>query len=222
MSKADETARVNDWVNNSPVVTEPVPTNAISVNLPPTEQVVLPATTVNSVVNPVTGFASVHTTTAPVASTSYNASAMQLQNKTVPQPTMAAAHLPVNHPVTSTPTTNVTALPILPTVMDPWVNRSSDGSRLASAVLSRIPCSFVCLSGSWELNGVRGLLLGSCSILGTCVSSEIGLLKCVRCKSLLSEVVIVCFVPDTAIFDLSEYTQSNSSFGNFFSRKRNG
>ena len=116
-SKADDTARVNDWVNNSPIVTEPAPTNAMSVALPPTEQFVLPATTTNSVVNLVTGFTNVHTTTAPVASTSYNAPAMQLQNNTDPQPTMAAAHLPVNPPVTSTPMTNVTAPPTVPTVM---------------------------------------------------------------------------------------------------------
>ena len=32
-SKADETARINDWVNNSPIVTEPAPTNARSVIL---------------------------------------------------------------------------------------------------------------------------------------------------------------------------------------------
>ena len=116
-SKADETARINDWVNNSPVVTEPAPTNARSVTLPLPEQVVVPATTVNSVVNPVTGIANVHTTTAPVASTSNNPPEMQLQNDTVPQPTMAATHLPVNSPVTSTATKNVTAPPIVPTVM---------------------------------------------------------------------------------------------------------
>ena len=107
---------MNDWLNNSPVVTEPAPTKARSVTLPP-EQDVLPATTLISVGNPVTGIANVHTTTAPVASTSNNLPAMQLQNKTVPQPIMAAAHLPLNLPVTSTPTTNVTAPPIVPTVM---------------------------------------------------------------------------------------------------------
>ena len=116
-SKADETARINDWVNNSPVVTEPAPTNARSVTLPLQEQVVRHATTINSVVNPVTGIANVHTTTAPVASTSNNLPAMQLRNNTVPQPTMTAAHLPVNFSVTSTQTTNVTAPPIVPTVM---------------------------------------------------------------------------------------------------------
>ena len=41
---------------------------------------------------------------------------MQQQNNTFPQPTMAATHLPVNTPVTSTATTNVTAPPIVPTV----------------------------------------------------------------------------------------------------------
>ena len=116
-SKADETARINDWVNNSPVVTKPAPTNASSVTLPLPEQVVLPATTINSVVNPVTGIANLHTTTAHVASTSNNPPVMQLQNNTVPQPTMAATHLPVNPPVTTTARTNVTAPPIVPTVM---------------------------------------------------------------------------------------------------------
>ena len=75
-------ARINDWVNNSPVVTEPAPTNARSVTLPLPEQVVLPATTINSVVIPVTGIANVHTTTAPEASTSNNPPVMQLQNNT--------------------------------------------------------------------------------------------------------------------------------------------
>ena len=116
-SKADGTARINDWVKNSPVATEPAPTNARSVTLPLPEQVVPPATTINSVVNPVTGIAHVHTTTAPVASTSNNPPAMQLQNNTFPQPTMAATHLLVNPPVTSTSTTNVTAPPFVPTVM---------------------------------------------------------------------------------------------------------
>ena len=97
-SKADETARINDWVN------KPAPT-------------VLPATTINSVVNPVTGIANVHTTTAPVASTPNKPPKMQLRNNTVPLPTMAATHLPVNPPVTRTATTNVTAPPIMPTVM---------------------------------------------------------------------------------------------------------
>ena len=85
--------------------------------LPLPEQVVLSDTTINSVVNQVAGIANEHTTTASVASTSNNPPTMQLQNNTVPQPTMAAAHLPVNPPVTSTPTTNVTASSILPTVM---------------------------------------------------------------------------------------------------------
>ena len=116
-SKADGTARINDWVKNSPVATEPAPTNARSVTLPLPEQVVPPATTINSVVNPVTGIAHVHTTTAPVASTSNNPPAMQLQNNTFPQPTMVATHLLVNPPVTSTSTTNVTAPPFVPTVM---------------------------------------------------------------------------------------------------------
>ena len=135
-SKADDTARVNDWVNNSPIVTEPAPTNAMSVALPPTEQFVLPATTTNSVVNLVTGFTNVHTTTAPVASTSYNAPAMQLQNNTDPQPTMAAAHLPVNPPVTSTPMTNVTAPPTVPTVMV----QSQPLTVPASHVLTKFVC----------------------------------------------------------------------------------
>ena len=108
-SKADETARINDWVNNSPIVTEPAPTNARPVTLPLPEQVVLPAATINSVVNPVTGIATVHTTTAPVASTPNNPPEMQLRNNTVPISTMAATHLPVNPPVTRTATTNVTA-----------------------------------------------------------------------------------------------------------------
>ena len=116
-SKADETARINDWMNNSPIVTEPAPTNARSVILPLPEQVVLPATTIDSVVNPVTGIANVHTTTAPVASTSNNPPVMQLQNNTVPQLTMVATNSPVNSPVTSTTMTNVTAPPIVPTVM---------------------------------------------------------------------------------------------------------
>ena len=116
-SKADETARINDWVNNSPIVTEPTPTNARSVTMPLPEQVVLPATTINSVVNPVTGIANVHTTTAPVSSTSNNPPELQLRNKTVTLPTMAATHLPVKPPVTRTATTNVTAPPIMPTIM---------------------------------------------------------------------------------------------------------
>ena len=116
-SKADETARINDWVNNSPIVTEPAPSNARSVTMPLPEQVVLPATTINSVVNAVTGIANVHTTTAPVSSTSNNPPEMQLRNKTVTLPTMAATHLPVKPPVTRTATTNVTAPPIMPTIM---------------------------------------------------------------------------------------------------------
>ena len=116
-SKADETARLNDWVNNSPIVTEPAPTNARSVTLPLPEQIVLPATTKNSVVNPVTGIGNVHPTTAPVASTSNNSPQMQLRNNTVSLPTMAATHLHVNPLVTRTATTNVTAPPIMPTVM---------------------------------------------------------------------------------------------------------
>ena len=118
-SKADETARINDWVNNSPVVTEPAPMNARSVTLPQPEQVVLPDTTINSVVNPVIGIVNVHTKTAPVPSTSSNRPDMQLQNNTVPQPTMVATHLLVNPPVTSTATTNVTPPPIVPTVTMP-------------------------------------------------------------------------------------------------------
>ena len=57
--------------------------------------------------------------------------------------------------------------------------------------------------------------------MGSYVNSETGLLMCVRCKSLLSEVVIVRFVPATAIFVLSEYTQSNFSFA-IVSTKSNG
>ena len=98
-------------------MTEPVFTNARSVTLPTPEKVALPAITTNSVINPLTGFVNVPTITAPVALTSNNPSAMQLQNNIVPQPTMAVVHLPVNPPVTSTPTTNVTTPPIVPTVM---------------------------------------------------------------------------------------------------------
>ena len=116
-SKSDGTARVNNWVNNSPVVAEHTSTNAMSVTLPLQELAVLPATTTNAIGNPVTGFANVHNSTAPVALTSNNLPSMQLQNNIVPQQTMAAARLPVNPPVTSTPTTNVTAPPIAPTVV---------------------------------------------------------------------------------------------------------
>ena len=104
-------------MKNLPVVTESPSTNAKSVTLPPPEQVVLPATATNSVVNPVTGFVNVPTTTAPVVLPSNNPPAMQLQNIIVPQQTRAAVHLPVNPPVTSTQTTNATAPPIVPTVI---------------------------------------------------------------------------------------------------------
>ena len=42
---------------------------------------------------------------------------MRLQNNSVPQPTMAAAQLPINLPMMSLPTANVTAPPFVPTVM---------------------------------------------------------------------------------------------------------
>ena len=59
-------------------------------------------------------------------------------------------------------------------------------------------------------------------VLFSCTISEMGLLICFLCKILLSDVVIVCLVPDMAICVLSEYALSNFGFFIFFSRKRNG
>ena len=111
-SKADGTARVKDWVNNSPAVNASAPTNTVTGTMPEQEAIVLPDTTTSPSIKPRVGFANVHTVSA-TASTSNNAPAMQLQNITVPQATTGAAHLPVNPPVM----TNEFAPPIVPTVM---------------------------------------------------------------------------------------------------------
>ena len=78
-SKADGTARVNDWVNNSPVVNAPAPTNTVTGTMPEQEAVVLTVTTTSPIINPVSGIANVHTVTA-TALTSNSSLAMQLQN----------------------------------------------------------------------------------------------------------------------------------------------
>ena len=56
-------------------------------------------------------------------------------------------------------------------------------------------------------------------LLGSCVSSEIGLLICFLCKTLLSAVVTVWLVPDAAIWTLSEYALSKFCFTIFFVKK---
>ena len=109
-SKADKTARVNDWVNNSPVVNASVPTNTVAVTRPVQEPVGLLVTITSPIVIPMTGIANVHTVSA-TALASNSQLAIQLRDYIVPRLTMATTHSPVIPPLTSTQTTNVTAPP---------------------------------------------------------------------------------------------------------------
>ena len=52
--------------------------------------------------------------------------------------------------------------------------------------------------------------------------SKTGSLICFLCKILLSDVVMVCIVPDMAICVLSEYELSNLGLFIFFFKKKNG
>ena len=86
------------------------------------------------------------------------------------------------------------------------------------------------LSESWTLNILDDLVKRPSGprgpvprlVLFSCTSSEMGLLLIFLCKILLSDVVIVCLVPDMAICVLSEYALSNFGLFIFFQGKGTG
>ena len=58
---------------------------------------------------------------------------------------------------------------------------------------------------------------GSCAVRLLC-EFKIGSLMCFPCKTLFSDVVVVCLVPDYAICGISEHALSNFCFIIFFSK----